>query len=403
MLFATRHSIISFYMFSISKARAYLDYASSAPTTVKAQRAFMRALKYFGNPGAVHTEGQQAKALLQKARETIARVVQTKEHTITFTASSTESNSLAIIGTVETHLLSGKQPAQLSVLYVDGSHSSITEPMKYLQKRGVNVICAKFSDAEPLLSVFETLLREDTVLVSLERVNSETGYIFDTKNLARLVHQKSKQAVVHVDATQSPLFEQISWTRLGADLLTFDAQKIGGIRGIGALVKNTIHSITPRIYGGGQEWGMRSGTVSVALAHSFAMALKDAQDSCKKFEERTRSLRLLTISIMSKIVPDILINEGKENAPHILNISLPRRDTEYLSYLLDAEGVSVSTKSSCDEGSSLSRAVLAQTGDEVRAAGTLRISFGVSSTKRDLKKLTHALEKSLPIIDKAHK
>ena len=372
--------------------RVYLDNASAQFPTQQAVRAFLKALAHSANPSSHHREGVAANTLLEIARDSVAEVVQSKPHAVLFTSNATEANSLAILGVVRP-LLKIKTPEEIEVLYMDGSHSSLMEPLKYLESLGVVIKKISTNGGTVLLPEIEELVTPATALVVLERVNSETGALFDTRSIARLCHSKAPSVVVHVDACQSPLFEDISYTRLGADTLSIDAQKIGGVRGAGALIKNTIQTFEPLMYGGGQEMTLRPGTQATALIASFAEALSAAKKNHKKFEKKAQRLREQFIRKLQKLSSDIKINEGRENAPHIINISVPMIDTEYALYQLDVLGVALSTKSACDEGENASRAVLAYTQDANRATHTLRISMSQTTTSGDLSYVVQCIQK----------
>jgi cysteine desulfurase len=207
---------------------------------------------------------------------------------------------------------------------------------------------------------------------------------------------------LHADASQAPLFLPFDLTRLSADTVALDAQKAGGVRGIGVLLKRDRVKLAAVTHGGGQEGGLRPGTEPVALAAAFAAALTASVAGQERFREQAGKARQELIASVREAIPDALVNEGCENAPHIVNFSFPGRDTDYLVMLLDRAGFAVSTKSACeadsDEGS---RAVLALTHDEARARSTLRLSWGPATAARDLRRAVPALVNAIRFIDSA--
>jgi cysteine desulfurase len=186
-------------------------------------------------------------------------------------------------------------------------------------------------------------------------------------------------------------------TRLGADTLTLDAQKIGGVRGSGVLIVPRQVEIAPLLRGGGQERGLRPGTESPALALAFASALEDID--VPMFVARAQRMREQLLSTLMHTIPSVVLNEGKDQVAHIVNLSLLGRDTDYLVALLSEAGFSVSTKSACATNEEGSRAVLALTGDPERAASTLRISWGPETKEGDLRRFAGALISSVRFMD----
>jgi cysteine desulfurase len=215
-----------------------------------------------------------------------------------------------------------------------------------------------------------------------------------------VLDKAGSKALLHVDASQLPFAESFEHTRLGADFIVLDAQKVGGVRGVGALIMPKPVPLTPTAHGGGQEDELRPGTEPVALIAAFSAALTDGEDKRDAFITRAKGMRADFVSTIAGAIPDVVVNEGKENVPHILNLSFPGRDTDYAVMLLDAKGVAVSTKSTCETDSNEgSRAVLAYTADEARARSTLRISWGPETTGKELEQLGKALIDTIRFLD----
>ena len=174
------------------------------------------------------------------------------------------------------------------------------------------------------------------------------------------------------------------------------------MHGMSGLVAHRTISIVPLYAGGGQERGVRSGTEAVELAERFAGALSKTVRARKRFRTRAAKQRARLVERISAAVPDVRINEGRDQAPNILNLSLLGRDTDYLVALLDEAGFAVSTKSACETDSGEgSRAVFALTGDEARARATLRVSWGARVGSRALDRFAKALIKEIRFIDSA--
>ena len=385
----------------MTKKRTYLDWASAAPVSETLIQGFAHAMRKYGNPSSPHAEGVRARTILEESRKTIARLCVVKTDGVIFTSGATEANNLAIQGYVRALVEAGKKIQDLHLLYLPTSHSSVVETMKYLQTLGAQIEPLVLSDGAVDLIALKKQLRPETVLVSMDVVCGETGTRYDTRDVRRVIQaSQNSQTLLHVDASQAAFTESIDCNHLGADFLTLDAQKVGGVRGIGVLVRtSTLIPLAPLIYGGGQEFGIRPGTENPALAATFAVALSEAQKGREAFTPKAESLRMELIRAVTNTFPDMLVNVGKEFAPHILNISFLGRDTDYAVMLLSEAGFDVSTKSACETDSTGSRVVLALTGDEDRAISTLRISWGPTTKAKELQNFAQALKRTIQFLD----
>lgn len=372
-------------MFGVT--RTYLDWAAAAPITPAAKAAFIAALGSYGNPGSPHTEGRAAKTILEDARTIIARLAEVKTDGVVFTSGATEANNLAILGSVRAGGAAGAH-----VLYQAGQHASVIGAVTELAREGAII--------EPLdMANIAKQLRPETALVTLDAVNSETGERFDTLSVRRALDKAGAKARLHVDASQLPLAGSYTLAHLGADMVSIDAQKVGAVRGVGVLLVRHGIALSPLMQGGAQEGNRRPGTESVAHAAALAAALAEAEERRERFLKDAAALRVIMTGAVERM-KNAVVNEGAKQVPHILNLSLLGRDTDYLVALLDARGFAVSTKSACESDSEEgSRAVLALTGDAERAASTLRISFGSTTTKRQVRECIRALIDSVRFLD----
>jgi|CXWL01.1.fsa_nt_gi cysteine desulfurase len=381
--------------------REYLDVAASMPVSSRAKKAYIKALSLYGNPSAVHEEGRLAKETLEKARLSIARGTGVKMDAIIFTSGATEGNNIALQGVLKKHHEKGQPYSSMHVLYGSGAHASTVETLNYLSHLGVAVEAIPFQDGALDMEWFERTLKKETTLVSVECIAGETGVFTNARDVKRIIDRKASSALLHVDASQAPLVELIERGHFGADLLVLDAQKVGGVRGIGVLVTSLRVSLSPILFGGGQEQGLRPGTVSPALATAFAEALSEVQKGREIFIQHASRERKYLIEGITSHIENVMVNEGKKNAPHILNISLPGRDSDYLVALLNEEGFAVSTKSACETlDDTGSRGVLALSGDEARAKSTLRISWGPHTSHGALARFLKTLIAKVAFIDR---
>jgi cysteine desulfurase len=387
---------------SLRSKRTYLDWASAAPMSKGAKRAFERALLADGNPSAPHAEGRAAREILEKARLTIARLAGVKTDAVIFTSGATEANNLALVGQI-TALRASKANA-VHILYLPTSHASIIEPLQSLVQEGVEIEALALVNGAVDLHALAKQIKPETVLVAMDAVCGETGTRFDTRAVRRVLDEsgvlnKSTHISLHVDASQLPFAESFELTRLAGDTLTLDAQKVGGVRGIGTLIVRHGVKLSPIMHGGGQEQGLRPGTETPAQAASFATALAHVQKGKDEFVEGAGKARTHLIETICTAIPDVEVNVGKEYVPHILNLSFPNRDTDYAAALLDTAGFAVSTKSACETDAEGSRVVLALMNDPVRAASTLRISWGPATKHRDLGRFTQELIRTIRFLD----
>lgn len=377
--------------------RTYLDWAAAAPITPAVMRAYRRALTHFGNPSSPHAEGRDARELLEDARVRIARLASVKADAVIFTAGATEANALSIVGQVR-----AARSEKPHVLYLPSAHASTRGALEKLKSEGVDVEPLVLADGAISLDRLKAQVRETTVLIALEAVCGETGTRFDTRGVWRTLEalKRPSRPRIHVDACQMPLVESFELTRLGADTLSLDAQKVGGVRGCGVLIAPRHISITPLMNGGGQERGLRPGTESPAHAQAFALALEEAHEGAASFSLRAGASRARFLARLEGVLEGLENNEGKTHVPHIVNISLMKRDTDYLAALMDEAGFAVSTRSACATDSEGSVAVRALHGDRERAAATLRISWGPTTPERALMKCADALINAVRFLDR---
>lgn len=363
-----------------------------------------------GNPSSPHEEGRRAKAMLEDARTAIARLLEVQSDDVVFMSGATEANALAILGHVRAlRNLAGPDTAgrnNMHVLYLPSAHASVVENVKLLEEEGIAIEPLPIKECRVDTEALARMVRPETVLVSMDAVCGETGVVWNTRDVALVLRKARRGAtdsriLLHVDASQAPLTEKVTRDHFGADLLTLDASKVGAIRGMGALVAHRTIPIIPLYRGGGQERGLRPGTETPELAQSFAAALAASVHSRDAFRASAGRDRTVLVEAIMKDIPNLQVNEGRAQAPNILNISLPGRDTDYLVALLDEAGFAVSSRSACETDSEEgSRAVSALTGDQERARSTLRISWGAGVSSRELARFASALAEAVAFVDR---
>lgn len=373
--------------------RIYLDYASSTLPLPKAISAIHEAEKLIGNPGAIHAEAVAAKAMLEKARDGVARQLSCKSREVIFTSGLTESINLAILGFARR--LQIKDELENTHWIVSSiEHSAVLECFAEIERLG-GLVTHVDPNERGIFSV-ETVvqaIRPETVFVSIGWANNEIGVVQPIRNISRAVKDKNPKVIFHSDAGQAPLYLSPQVHSLGVDLLSLGSNKLYGPHGVGALYVGKNVELAPIVLGGGQERALRAGTESVALAAGFAAAFDCVTAEREAEAKRLRKMRDELAHKLSMYIPGMYINGDLEHAlPHMLNISIPgERSGEYLVLQLDHAGVSLSTKSACRESEASSHVVAALGGEEWRARNTLRFSLGRDTSEGDLKRTAKTL------------
>ncbi|OIO30887.1 hypothetical protein AUJ77_01480 [Candidatus Nomurabacteria bacterium CG1_02_43_90] len=371
--------------------RIYLDHVAATPVSDTALRAMTTAMEKFpGNPSAIHTEGREARGVLEKARAEIAGAISAHSDEIVFTSGATEANNMAIVGVVRSARANGVKHPHIIVSTIE--HPSVLEVAHALEKEEVKVSYLPvnhFGVVSP--RTLRTLITPETVLVSVMYANNEIGTIEPVIEIAKEIrHARKMNKTVypyfHTDAVQAVNYCELNVQRLGVDLMTISSGKIYGPRGIGALfVKRGVLN-EPIFYGGEQEESRRAGTESVALAVGFSVAFAEARKMSAQEFKRVKKLRdTLTEQILKK-VPGVFINGDLENSlPNILNLSLEGVESEALLLYLDAVGVALSGKSACKSSdSSASHVIMALDKQNEENTGSIRFSLGRETKSADI-------------------
>ena len=396
----------------MKKRRIYLDYASATPIHAAVQRAILKAMRIFpGNPSATHEEGRTAKAAVESARQTIARSLSVKPEELLFTSGGTESNNMAIRGVVEGLRRRGLTYQDLHVVSTSIEHSSVLETLHMLQREGVAVTLV---DPEPsgMVSVEHIIaaIRPNTALLTVSHVNSEIGTVQPitaigvalmklgqkSSSLSRAAPE-TRFPVLHVDAAQSSLYLDAGPHTLRADVVSYDAQKILGPKGLGVLFRDFSVPLAPITGGGSQERGIRPGTENVAGIVGTAIAFQLAKDGRAARAKKVAALRDELIQRVVKALPNAsLTGSAKRRIANNAHFTIPGVDGDYLTILMDTEGIAVSPRSACSgSGGAWSHVVHALTHDDALARNTIRFSLGPTTTKKDIENAVSALVRSV--------
>lgn len=380
--------------------RIYLDYAASTPLDPRVLRAMRPYFsEKFGNPGSLHSFGQEAIAAVGRSRDMVARLlgasVEDGFRGVVFTGSATEANNLALRGVVK--MWRKKYPGKIPRIIVSQiEHESVLDTAGDLEREGAEVVhLAVGSTGVVDFKKLRAALAPETALVSIMLGNNVIGAIEPIGEIGKIitdwrVKHGSIYPLLHTDATQAAQFLDLSVSASGADMVTLSAQKMCGPKGVGALYirKHTRNDILPIITGGGQEFGLRSGTENVAGIVGFAKAYELASAMRRKEVGRLHELKLHLYKGFKRIIPNVRLNgallSGK-SLPHILSLYVPGKKAEDLLLAADEAGLAISTGSACKARAIEPSYVIRALGHDVsRARASMRISLGRQSTKGEI-------------------
>lgn len=378
----------------------YLDNAATTKIRPEAMAEYVRVSEnLWGNPSSLHSLGSDAERVLTTAKQTILYTLGAKDAEIVFTASGTESNNLAIMGRA---LSKERYKKGAKIITTLGEHASVYAPIDELKKQGFKVVNLATKNGKIDLDELGRELTPDVILVSVMMVNNETGAVYNIPAVARAMKAKCPEAILHVDATQGYMKIPFTKAGIGADLITISSHKIEGPKGVGALVigKDVIkkRGLSPIVFGGGQELGLRSGTENVPGIAAFAEAARLAHT---EFSDRVEALKSLRERLVKCIATDERLAEisptlPENHAPHILNITLPSIKSETMLHYLSSVGIFVSSGSACSSnGGHLSSALTAYGRSSEDADSSIRISFSHRNTEADVDALVEALAEGL--------
>ncbi len=354
----------------------YLDYSATTPVNEDVLNTFLEVnRKYIGNPNSLHRLGLEAKRLIDASTNQIATILGVNEKDIIYTSGASEANNTAIKGVCFKYKNRGKH-----IITTKLEHSSIIAPVSYLQNNGYDVDFVKLDDNGQVdLEDLKRLIRDDTILVSVASVNSEVGVIQPIEEIARILKSYPK-IYFHSDMTQS--IGKIDISIKDIDLISFSAQKIFGIKGIGCLIKKDNIIIEPLIHGGKSTTIYRSGTPATALIASLAKTIRLIY---KNINENYKYVSEINKYLKNKLDNKYIhINSNEFCSPYILNISINDIKPETMLHALEEEEIYISTQTACSSKSTISSAVYEVTKNENYAKHSIRISLSYLTTKEEI-------------------
>jgi cysteine desulfurase len=363
----------------MTAARAYLDWNAGAPLRPEARAAMLAALDATGNPSSPHAEGRRARAIVEDAREEVAALVGAEPAEVVFTSGATEANNAVLAA------------GWSSILLARIEHDSVLAPARRLAHGGRTRLADLAIGADGLVPVAAVAQSASEAgkagggkaLLSVQLANNETGIVQAVADAAAAA--RSHGLAVHTDAAQAAGRIAVDLEALGVDYLSLSAHKLGGPKGVGALVIRDGAALPAFIAGGGQERRRRAGTENVPAIAGFGAAARAAACDLATME-RVRALRDRVEAEVMAITPSaVLIGAGAPRLPNTTGIALPGASAETLVIALDLAGVAVSAGAACSSGKVGASHVLEAMGLEpALARAAIRVSLGWSSTEEDV-------------------
>jgi cysteine desulfurase len=342
----------------------YLDYNATAPLRASAKAALLEAYEQVGNPASAHTYGRHARSYVDHARRVIQGKLDAPGTRVIFTSGGTEANNLALRGLTDSVFISAIE------------HSAVRNAQE-----GAHIIPVS-TDGIVDLQGMERLVQDAPrgSLVSVMLANNETGVIEPVQDVARLARQYGH--FTHTDAVQAVGKLPISFRELGVDMMSISAHKFGGPMGVGALIVREDLQLNPIMRGGGQEFGMRSGTVPAPMIHALDVALVDAIEHMSDYEELGRLREKIEKSISP---PGVIHCQAAPRLPNTICVSMPGAEAQLQLMAFDLAGIAISVGSACSSGKVKTSSILKAMGvDETLASQAVRVSLGYNTTETEV-------------------
>lgn len=365
----------------------YFDNSATTKTAESVNEKMLEVLREgWGNPSSLHKIGMNAEKYIKKAAKVIADEIGAAPDEIYFTSGGTESDNIAIMGYCAANKKRG-----MHVICSSVEHPAAEECFKKLENMGFEVSRLSVDENGKIsLEELDSLLRPDTVLVSVMHVNNEVGTIYPIDKIKALLKKKSPNAALHSDAVQSFCKEKINVKKMGIDMLSMSAHKIHGPKGVGALYVKKGSIISNIVYGGHQQKNLRSGTENVFGAAGMAEAVEYMR---KKRESFDGAVKKTLYNEIKSNVENVVLNGDLNGSDYILNLSFPGVRSEILLHSLEAKGIYVSAGSACSSNKPSPSNTLTQmkkSAKEIDSA--IRFSFSVENTIEEAMRVAEAVK-----------
>lgn len=389
----------------------YLDNSATTRITEGVRDMMIKVLEEdFGNPSSMHILGVRAENYIKDVAKEFADILKVDSKEIVFTSGGTESNNLAIIGSVMANKRRGNH-----IITTKIEHPSVHEPFAYLEDNGFQISYVSVDRMGKVVKdELYDMVREDTILVSIMYVNNEIGSVQDVEDIVLELRKRKKDLIIHVDGVQAFGKYKIYPKRLGIDLLSISGHKIHGPKGTGVLYVNNKTRINPIVFGGGHQRGLRSGTENVPGIAGIGQA---AIELYTDFEEKIDRMYQLKQHFIKKVsvLPGVSFNgltikndhNGdafdmnviKKTAPHIISISFKGVRSEVLLHALEDRGIYVSAGSACSSHHPKPSVTLEAIGlPKNLMESTLRFSMSDSTTREEVDYTVFQINELLPML-----
>ncbi len=382
-----------------TKKSIYFDYAASTPIDPLVFKSMFTVFeKYYANTMSIHSLGQESKDLLEKTRESFAKLLKVNASEIIFTSSASESNNFVLKGIANAY-----RNVDGRVIVSNIEHPCVLNSSHWLEKSGYKVDYVSV-DRNGIVNLDEltSLIKDSTVLISIMHVNNEIGVIEPIEKIGKIIssikeYRKKRNIETplyfHTDASQSFGKIDVNINKIGCDLLTLSSHKIYGPKGAGLLYIKKGTKITPLIHGGGQEFGFRSSTVNLPAIFGFYKAAEIAIKRQKQDSQKAAKLKAKIVkTLQSKLANCYLNGSSITQIPNIISIRFDFIEGEALVYLLDNNNICASSASACASLSlSPSHVLLALGLKPEQAHSTIRLSIGRFTTNEDVNYLLKVL------------
>lgn len=377
----------------------YLDNSATTQVFDSVKDVVIKTMaEEYGNPSAMHRKGIIAERYIKEAKEVLAKSLKVESKEIFFTSGGTESNNMALIGAAMANRRSGSR-----IITTEIEHPSVKNTMKYLEEQGFELIILPVDKVGKVrLEVLEEVMTPDTILVSVMYVNNEIGSVQPIEEISSIIHTKNPKVAFHVDGVQAFGKYKIYPKRMGIDLFSASGHKIHAPKGVGFLYKNAAVKVKPVVFGGGQQDGMRSGTLNVPGIAGLACATVEVYSDFSQKQERLYQLKEKLVQGLGAI-EGVRINgmTGREGAPHIVSAGFLGIRSEVLLHALEDKGIYVSAGSACSAHKASVSPTLKAIGVEKEYLGSvIRFSFSEFTTEKEIQYTLEVIRELLPMLGK---
>lgn len=365
----------------------YFDNASTTKINTDVLKTYYFLLEeYYANPSNAHFEGAKVQNLLTEARAEILNLLRVHHAKLIFTSGATEANNLFVIGAFNSYRHRGNK-----IIISKGEHASIRHACYFLVDHfGAELVEIPLNeDGTVNLAIFEQELTKDTIFASIIAVNNEIGAVNDLAKIRELV-DKMPHTLLHSDVTQAIGKVNINYDAL--DAFSFSGHKLHGVKGVGALVAKDHVNLKAITFGGGQDYGLRSGTMNAPADITLSKTVRLALTNIEVKKAHIRALATKLYDYLNSEKDNLIVNSSLLN-PYIVNFSLKNHKAAIIKNALSKAGIMVSTTSACsDKKEVMSPAIFAMTNDIDRALNPLRVSFSESNTLEEVDVLITTLQ-----------